>query len=256
MNEKQQSVQDAIQCMRDSYNRVGSVYEQAVEPFHRAVMYPVLLRLLEEFLPTIEESAILDAGCGAGSLMDMLQEKGAISVGVDVSSEFVVMVRNRGLQAEEASITDMPFVNGAFNAIISNFVINNLPLEGQQQALSEFARVLKPEGVCVFSCIHPSLMRVHYSDGKAQPITDSYYIPQRVLELNQLGETFRIYLTDFSEIINWASGAGFIVQRVIEPAPPDNLEAFIEHTTDEQARSLLESFRLRPYGLYVVLQKK
>jgi len=92
---------------------------------------------------------ILDAGCGEGSLAEEIARRGARVVGVDLSREMVRACRARGIEADVASVTDLPFAE-EFDAVFSNAVLHWVP--EAKTAVRNIAKALKPGGrfVCEF----------------------------------------------------------------------------------------------------------
>lgn len=92
------------------------------------------------------EVAILDAGCGTGANLQMMQRYGH-AIGIDLSAQAIEFCRARGIpndRAFQASLTGLPFCANLFGLVVSFDVICNIP--DDTQALSEIARVLKPGG--------------------------------------------------------------------------------------------------------------
>lgn len=90
--------------------------------------------------------AILDAGCGTGANLQMMQSYGR-AIGIDLSAQAIEFCRARGIpndRAFQASLTDLPFCHDLFDLVLSFDVICNIPDDAQ--ALAEIARVLRPGG--------------------------------------------------------------------------------------------------------------
>ena len=68
--------------------------------------------------------------------------------GFDFSAEALKFLRLRGVaNVLQASTTDIPFESASFDLVTSFDVLCQLPGEGDQMALHEFHRVLKPGGM-------------------------------------------------------------------------------------------------------------
>jgi SAM-dependent methyltransferase len=92
---------------------------------------------------------ILDAGCGTGANLKLLESYGH-AVGVDISEQAIAFCRERGIPDDrvlQASVTELPFRNGHFDLAVSFDVICNIV--DDVGALSEIGRVLKPGGIFV-----------------------------------------------------------------------------------------------------------
>jgi ubiquinone/menaquinone biosynthesis C-methylase UbiE len=94
---------------------------------------------------------VLDAGCGTGLLLQKLQEQGR-AIGIDFSENAVKFCHQRGLQqVARASVERLPFSDRTFTAITSADVLYHKGVANDQQALKEFHRVLKPDGIIVLN---------------------------------------------------------------------------------------------------------
>jgi len=64
---------------------------------------------------------ILDVGCGNGTLLDEVQRRGAVGVGVTISPEQVQLCCRRGLDVRLLDYKDLgPEWDGAFDAVVAN----------------------------------------------------------------------------------------------------------------------------------------
>jgi ubiquinone/menaquinone biosynthesis C-methylase UbiE len=100
-----------------------------------------------------EGRAVLDAGCGTGYGTLMLIEGGAASVtAIDIAEDAVGQTLERVDGRAEVVLGDvhqLPFDDASFDMVVCLEVIEHL--DGQDAALAEFARVLRPEGFLVIS---------------------------------------------------------------------------------------------------------
>jgi SAM-dependent methyltransferase len=93
-------------------------------------------------------SRILDAGCGTGfNLAHYSRSRGREVYGIDLADAALQHVRLRGVsKIAKASVTDVPFKCEAFDLVFSFDVLEMLPVEQHQIALTEMYRVLAPGG--------------------------------------------------------------------------------------------------------------
>src|SRR5271156_6278120 len=70
--------------------------------------------------------AILDIGCGDGALTEQLASTGAILTGVDSSPSMLDAARQRNLNVDLYSITELPY-NQQFDAAFSNAALHWIP---------------------------------------------------------------------------------------------------------------------------------
>lgn len=107
----------------------------------RAITSTLLDRYAGPRLP-----AILDAGCGTGANLVLLNRYGA-ATGVDIEPAALALCRQRQLfRLARASVTELPFASSSFDLVTSFEVLYHLDVSDDQAAINEFYRVLKPGG--------------------------------------------------------------------------------------------------------------
>lgn len=97
------------------YDRMNTYMSLGMDVFWRQT----LLRLVSG------RERILDVGTGTGKLESLDGYRGNF-IGLDVTREMIALNRNQG-KLLLASATDMPLKSGTFDAIVSSFVLRNLP---------------------------------------------------------------------------------------------------------------------------------
>jgi SAM-dependent methyltransferase len=78
-------------------------------------------------------------------------ERGAIATGVDIADEMVALARrsHAGVRFLRGDAEQLPFPDGAFDALVCGFGINHMPRP--DRALGEFLRVVAPGGAIALS---------------------------------------------------------------------------------------------------------
>lgn len=102
-------------------------------------------RLVEPLLDAAEVGAgarVLDVASGPGYVAAEAAERGASVVGIDVAEAMLSLARRLHPQLEfrHANAEALPFPDGAFDAVVGNFVL--LHLGRPERAAAEFVRVL------------------------------------------------------------------------------------------------------------------
>jgi ubiquinone/menaquinone biosynthesis C-methylase UbiE len=121
--------------------------------------------------------AILDVGVGGGRTTPYLSSIAGRYVGADYSAEMIAACRKKfpTLQFETLDAADLSiFPASAFDAVVMAFntIDNLIPDESRHQALLEAHRVLKPDGVLIFSShnIHSTLVRLSWNPQRLQSL--------------------------------------------------------------------------------------
>jgi SAM-dependent methyltransferase len=109
-------------------------------------MRRIVFALLDQFYARGGSLEILDAGCGAGGNLVHLQAYGRVT-GFDYSARAVGYAAARHSdRLARASVTELPYADGSFNLVTSFDVIVCAEVRSDEDALAEFARVLRPGG--------------------------------------------------------------------------------------------------------------
>lgn len=98
------------------------------------------------------KAEVLDAGCGTGASLVQLSREGYGCCGLDFSGTALDFCRERGLRRlARGSVSELPFKDSAFDAVISLDVIYHAAVKDDLQALKEFRRVLKKGGILIMN---------------------------------------------------------------------------------------------------------
>lgn len=123
-----------------------NIYKNESTHFFYTANHQIILSLIKQFIPE-KKIKILDAGCGTGLLTKRLKKIGNVT-GVDYSPEAIKFTKKRGLKVRRSSVNKLPFKNNSFDLITCIDVLCQLGVD-DQQALGEFYRTLKPNGVVI-----------------------------------------------------------------------------------------------------------
>ena len=124
----------------------------------RPSMPPDELDVLERLLGR-GPGRCLDVGCGTGLATEAVAELGWSAVGVDLSEDMLETARGRGLEVVHGSATELPFDDATFDAAVSSQT--HIDIDDFAAAMSETARVLRPEAPLVYIGSHPCFMGPH-----------------------------------------------------------------------------------------------
>ena len=94
---------------------------------------------------------ILDAGCGTGRLMELMNEYGRVS-GVDISPTAIAFCKERGLEnATQADINSFSTAPGSFDIITSIDVLYHNTIVDETAIIRKFQTMLKPGGLLILN---------------------------------------------------------------------------------------------------------
>jgi SAM-dependent methyltransferase len=184
----------------------SSNYAKNIEehPYHSLLNRPALLSVL----PELTGLNILDAGCGTGWFTKYFVSQGAIVTGLDVSQEMVERTKARVPNAVviQANLAEpLPFADKTFDLILCSLSLQYL--ESWSSTFTEFNRILKPNGLFVFSVHHP------FEEFKLSG--ENYFATEeRKRKGGQV--SFRRSLSVMSETLHQT---GFVIERMLEPLP-------------------------------------
>ncbi len=121
----------------------------------------------------LKDKWILDAGCGAGRFLDVATQSEANVVGIDMSSAIDASRKNlegrKNLHLIQASIYELPFRAGAFDACYCIGVIQHTP--DPAKTMSSLPKFVKPGGEVVVTIYERKPWSLLYSKYWYRPIT-------------------------------------------------------------------------------------
>lgn len=221
-----------------SYDEIADKYAdlQDRKPWNLYFERPGVL----QFLPDVAGKDLLDAGCGPGFYSHYFVEQGARVTAFDLNPLFVERTRQRTANRATVHQADLAeplsFCNDAsFDLVVSILVLHYL--QDWQPTFREFHRVLRPNGVLIFSTHHP------FTDMEMSPSGD-YFATDLIEDEWDVGKV-RYYRRPLSKISHDLFQTGFVIEEIAEPQPikpPDGV-AFnsYERTMKMPARLLIRA---------------
>lgn len=118
--------------------------------YHDLTMIPGMLKALGN----VRGKKVLDWGCGTGLYAKELKKRGAKVKGFDISEEMIRIAKdeNPGVDFRVGSGLKIPF-NERFDIVFASLALHYL--NDWDKALKEISRVLKKNGIFIFSSTNP-----------------------------------------------------------------------------------------------------
>jgi len=163
---------------------------------------------------------VLDAACGPGLYTQELLARGAVVRAFDASPVMVDLARARiadRAQVDQAVLGQpLPYADGVFDLVVCALAIQYAA--DRAAAFTEFCRVLRPGGALVLSTQHPTTdwLRKGGSYFEVSLETDVWHTPSR-------DQPVRFWREPLSTLCGYGTGAGFLIEKVIEPLPADTM---------------------------------
>ncbi len=207
-----------------------------------------LLPLLRGFTHPAAGLRVLDAGCGEGQVARLLAAEGASVIGLDASGE---QVRRAVLQEKpfaalscgskdskdragegrsgarplyvRGDVCHVPFASATFDLAVALLVLDHVP--DLVAAVNEVSRVLRPSGRFIVFLNHPLFQTPDSGWVEDHILGECYWRigPYLVQSLSyeevDAGVVLPFCHRPLSTYVNCAADAGFVLERMAEPAP-------------------------------------
>ena len=143
--------------------------------------WPIKVAALADALP--RDAALVDVGCGTGSILRALRGLGFTDLhGLELSEYAVTRLSNEGIPMSQGTLLNMPFPDGRFDAVIASEVLEHVIR--RRRFLRELTRIVKPNGVVL----------IFVPDDYLGPIDE----PEHVIKYN--AESLRKFLSNFLSV--------------------------------------------------------
>lgn len=192
----------------------------------------------EQILPLAAEELagfgrVLDVGCGDGQLSRLAAAQGSEVVGVDPTRSCLDVAVERGgaVVYARAEAAALPLADASVDAVVACLVFEHV--DAVDAAIAEVARVLRPGGRFAFFLNHPILQApgsVWVEDHLVDP-PESYWrlgpylVETETVEQVQRGVWIRFVHRPLSRYLNALTANGLVLERMVEPAPPEGFLA-------------------------------
>ena len=195
---------------------------------------------LFSMMPSLSGKRVLDLGCGFGEHCRMFVEQGAeCVVGIDISEKMLEVAKAENSH-EKITYINMPIedigqLEGKFDVIVSSLAFHYV--EDFEGAVANVHKLLTDGGVFIFSQEHPFVTShtggsrwTKDESGNKLHLNLANYGVEGERKTSWFVDNIKIYHRTFSTIVNELVGAGFTIEKMIEPVPtPQLAEKYPEH---------------------------
>ena len=189
---------------------------------------------LFSLLPNLKGTSVLDLGCGFGEHCVEFVNRGASKVvGIDISEKMLEVAKkehsNPAITYMLLPIEDIEEVEGKFDVVISSLAFHYV--EDFEGVVRKIYDKLNTDGRFIFSQENP--INTTYcgeiprwtkdENGKKIYVNLANYAKEGERESEWFIEGIKKYHRMFSTIINTLTENGFIIEKMIEPIPTDEI---------------------------------
>lgn len=219
-------------------------------------------------LPNVGGLSGLDIGRGEGHNTRLLAKRGARMTAIDIAEVFIRHARQAdaddhlGIDYRVASAVELPFADATFDFATGFMSLMDVP--ETELVLAEAYRVLKPGGFLQFSISHPCFDTPHrrnlrdsthrtyaievgdYFLGREGEV-DEWLFKAAPVEVKKGLRKFRLprFSRTLSQWLNLIIERGFLLERIAEPRPSDEIVAAHPGLQDAQVVSYFLHLRVR-----------
>lgn len=178
-----------------TYNEMAEEYDEETKDFW--TRFPVTI--IENFYNHIDGSKkILDLGSGPGRDGLILKNKGLNVVCLDASIKMVDFCKEKGLEAIQGDLLDIPFEDNFFDGVWSYTSLLHIKKDQIDKAILEIKRVVKTNGVIGIGLIEGEGELYRESSGVNKPRWFAFYTKNELEEIFEKHNLEIIYFEDFT----------------------------------------------------------
>jgi ubiquinone/menaquinone biosynthesis C-methylase UbiE len=161
-----------------------------------------------EKISSMKPGKILDIGCGNCRNLQPFAKKGFDCYGIDFSSEMLSSAGRYSkkygfkVKLKNALAEKLPFPSSSFDYCLSIALLHHLNKKGQENAVKEMHRILKPNGIALVAVWNKSPL--------------SLFIKQRYVKWTKAGKTYYRYYYFFTikELKRLLEKTGFEIIKI------------------------------------------
>jgi len=190
---------------------------------------PSMTKLIKN---NVAQRDVLDLGCGSGKFAAKVKSWGGNVIGVDQSNTMIEIARREHPEIEfyVGKAEEIPFDDKKFDLIYSCLMVHYI--KELNPLFAEVARVLRNGGKFIFSFHHPfAEVTKEVWNGSTHEVTMDPYFHNEEYRWSMLDGKMELvsYHHTFETIFSSLNENYFLVERLIEPTPPDSTKKNIQY---------------------------
>lgn len=222
-----------------NWDEMSVAYENFTED-EDSYSYTIEWPCIKRMLPKLNGKKILDLGCGTGRFGFLFEKENPLSVlGVDISQKMLSLAEHKAIKKNSKAkfvkydINDLDiFTDERFDFVFSSTTFHYV--EDINKLFNNIYNMLEEKGVCIVSLMHPIYTAQYPIDKNGQFPSDDEWIV-RYLDKSkrayiqpwiEYNDNINNYLSTsyhhtISDYFNAIISAGFTIEKVEEPFPPE-----------------------------------
>lgn len=124
------------------YGQLATEYDERVP-----MLAAISKASIDNFVPHLQGSKVLDVGCGAGGVMEIIKSLGYSADGIDISSQMVKIASRRNPSSAVFCEDILDFSVTGYNGIVAFALIHLFPKPKALEVLSKMHAILAEGGV-------------------------------------------------------------------------------------------------------------
>lgn len=223
-----------------NWDNMAKAYEDFTEN-EDSYSYSIEWPCIQKMLPPLNHKKILDLGCGTGRFSFLFEKENPLSVlGVDISEHMLniakekAKAKNSKVKFIQGDISNSNiYVNRKFDFIFSSTTFHYI--KDIKSLFKYIFHALNDTGICIVSLMHPVYTAQYPVDKNGEFTSDDEWVV-RYLDKSkrayiqpwiEFNEDINNYLSmsyhhTVSDYFNAIIDAGFTIEKVEEPSPPEN----------------------------------
>jgi len=183
--------------------------------------------------PDFSGKAVLDLGCGYGENCTEISRLGATNVvGIDISKKMLEIAEHENMCENvrflQLSMNNLDELNQQFDIVLSSLAVHYI--EDFDSLLHSIYGLLSNNGVFIFSQEHPLTTALKKGNYWSRD-EDGNILHYNLTDYSSMGERRTTWIVDdvlkyhrsISYIMNALMNAGFMIERVLEPLPGEEV---------------------------------